>query len=664
MKRITTVLLISLSVLLILLIFKADTKANQTAQTEYEAQEYVPYEVLVRLKEDVIGDFRENKWLIRNVINSVQGKIKTYLKQEKNTYDWEPNIFTHRSFIGDPYLLHLKIPEYMGVEQAISILKSIPYVEYAEKNGILRLQTQTFPDDDDFSEQWGLFNSPNRADIHAPEAWSIFTGSSDVVVAVLDSGIDFEHDDLENRLWTNPNDDTADEEDNDNNGFEDDTHGWDFVGGDNDPSYVTSHGTHVSGLIGAEGNNAIGISGICWNVRIMPIRVSNNDDTTNDALLTNGLDYATRNGAFLSNISIGGTGTSYVLQGAIGRALQKSKLVIAAAGNNQQNNDTANQPIYPASYSAANIISVLSTTENDTLSTISNWGPQSVDIGAPGGDVDPHAQIYSTTPGNNYGVKYGTSMAAPLVSGVAALALGICPGLTYSQLKSLILNGVDEISSLNNKCVSEGRLNAYNVLNALGGSTSPGAPSGLSAQPTAWNIILLHWSDNSNNELGFEIQRKDQYQSVFIHDNCSASNSTSTVSFQDKSIDPTDERTYTYRVRATNAAGVSSFTDTASASVPATLPSAPSDLEAPAAVYPTVHLAWCDNATNEFQFSLERRISGYGNWSVIASPGANNTSHMDSNVQVGITYDYRIRATNPVGNSSYSNVVTVEVVDW
>ena len=660
MKKLATVLLISLSVFLILLIFKADTKATQTAQTEYEPQEYVPNEVLVRFKEVVIGDFRENKWLIRNVIKSVQGKIKTYLKQEKNTYDWEPTIFTHRSFIGDPYSFHLKVPEYIGAERAIEFLRSVPYVDYAEKNGILHVQTENPPNDTYFeSEQWNLLV------IDCLEAWSIFTGSADVVVAVLDSGVDFEHEDLQNRIWTNPNDDTTDEEDNDNNGFEDDLHGWDFVDSDNDPDDELDHGTHVSGIMGAQGNNELGISGVCWNVKIMPIRVLDNDGTTNDARLANGLDYTTQNGAFLSNISIGGPGSSSVLQAALGRALNKSKLVVAAAGNSSINNDTNPDRIYPASYSTNNIISVLSTTENDALSSFSNYGQQTVDLGAPGGESGyGDATIFSTLPGDYYNYRYGTSYAAPQVTGVAALALGMCPGLTYGQLKSLILNGVDEISSLNNKCVSEGRLNAYNVLNALGGSISPGAPSGLNAQPTAWNIILLHWSDNSNNELGFEIQRKDQYQSVFIHDNCSASNSTSTVSFQDKSIDPTDERTYTYRVRATNAAGVSSFTDTASASVPATLPSAPSDLEAPAAVYPTVHLAWCDNATNEFQFSLERRISGYGHWSVIASPGANYTSHIDSNVQVGNTYDYRIRATNPVGNSSYSNVVTVEVVDW
>ena len=174
----------------------------------------------------------------------------------------------------------------------------------------------------------------------------------------------------------------------------------------------------------------------------------------------------------------------------------------------------------------------------------------------------------------------------------------------------------------------------------------------------------MDWHDDSNNEQGFEIQRKDQHPSSFIHHNCSDLNSTSYVSFFDQSIDPALERTYTYRVRATNRAGASSFSNTASASVAYTVPAAPTDLAAPEAVYPDVHLEWVDNASNELTFSLERRRHGTGPFSVIATAGPNVTSYIDSDVQIGYIYDYRVRAYSPLGYSSYSNVITVEVENW
>lgn len=634
--------------------------APQALSRSTEDFDYVPDEVLVRFNQPEPGAIVEETRLIRSILRELQGRIRTYRKRDISVEDWEPTNMAHRSILGDPSVIRLAAPDFIGVDLAIRFLRSLPNVDFAEKNHILRGQTEITPNDTYFSsEQWNLEL------IEAPEAWAISTGNEDVVVAVIDSGIDLDHEDLQNRIWTNPNDSSIDEQDNDNNGFEDDVHGWDFVDGDNDPDDGIGHGTHVSGIIGAEGNNEIGIAGICWNVRIMPIRVLDNEGNTDDATLANGLDYATQNGAYLSNVSVGGPGSSSVVQGAVGRALNKSKLVIAAAGNSGLDNDTSSNRVYPASYPTANIISVLATTEDDDIALESNYGHQSVDIGAPAGDSGyGDATIFSTVPGDAYNYKHNTSVAAPHATGVAALALGMCPGLSYESVKSLIMDGIDPLSSLSGQCVSEGRLNAYNVINAIGGLSSPAAPSSLTAEPIGWNIIRLQWNDNSTNERGFEIQRRDEYQSVFIHDNCAGSNSTSIVSFQDKSIDPTLEMTYNYRVRATNRAGTSSFSNTVSASVPYQLPSAPSDLEAPEAVYPNVHLNWLDNANNEFNFSLERKRSGQSNWQVIASPGANVTSHIDSNVQVGSTYYYRLRASNPLGNSAYSNTILVEVIDW
>lgn len=658
-------LAVFLTVTFICLLFLSvgtSSKATQVSQTAYSPEEYVPNEVIVKFKEDVVGDLIQNNWNVRNVLDSAQGRIKSYLNHEINLLDWDPAKFTDRSFIGDPYLFLIRIPESISVNDAIALLQSDPRIEYAEKNGIYHASflPQRFPNDFYNYNLWGL------SKILAPEAWYQFTGSSTIVVAVLDSGTDLSHEDLAANLWTNPNDSTIDGNDNDNNGFIDDIHGWNFVSGNNDPTdddATVYHGTHVSGIIGAVGNNnQIGISGVCWNVKIMPVKVCNSIGTWTDSWVVNGIDYATKNGAFLTNNSYGikTDQPSESIHAAILRALSRNRLFITAAGEDPvqgYNEDQTNFHWYPADYTLDNIITVLATDQNDLVPFWSCWGPTSVDIGAPG------YAIYSTIPGNLYQTRGGTSCAAPHVAGVAALALGICPGLTSSKLKTMILDGSDKVLS-QDKCVSGGRLNAYNVLNAIGGTTPPNAPSNLSAYPTAWNIILLDWHDNSNNEVGFDIQKKDQYQSVFIHDNCVDSKSTSIVSFQDSAIDPSLGRTYTYQVRAANKVGISSFSNTASASVPYTLPAAPTDLECLSAVYPNVRLIWSDMANNERFFYLERRISGTGPWSVRATLPYNSTAYTDSQVQRGVTYDYRVRANNPLGYSAYSNVVTAQVIDW
>lgn len=149
----------ALLVFCILLIIGSNSKATQTVQAGYEPEKYVPNEVLVRFKEDVVGDISQNKWLVQNLINLVQGKIKTFLKQEISTSAWEPAVFTQRSFMGDPYLFHIRIPAEISVDYAISVLNSNPYVEYAERNGIVHLDS-TEPNDERFDEQWALKTLP------------------------------------------------------------------------------------------------------------------------------------------------------------------------------------------------------------------------------------------------------------------------------------------------------------------------------------------------------------------------------------------------------------------------------------------------------------------------------------------------------------------------
>jgi subtilisin family serine protease len=357
----------------------------------------------------------------------------------------------------------------MSVEDAIAIYGSDPRVEYLEPNYLVSV-AQTLPNDPNFGELWGLNNTGQAggtpdADIDAPEAWDISTGSDAVVVGVIDTGVDYTHPDLANNIWTNPGEIAGDGLDNDGNGYVDDVHGYDFVYEDSDPMDVYGHGTHVAGTIAAEGNNNIGVVGVNWNAQIMPLKFLNDDGYgyTFDAIQA--VEYATlmkQNYGVninLTNNSWGGGGYEQSLYDAIAAAGNAGQLFIAAAGNYSNNNDL--YPFYPASYNLDNIISVAATDRYDQLAYFSNYGATTVDLGAPGVDV------LSTIPGGGYATYSGTSMASPHVSGVAALLWSLDSGLSAQEVKDLILQTAEPIAALSGITVTGGRLNAYNALNAI-----------------------------------------------------------------------------------------------------------------------------------------------------------------------------------------------------
>jgi subtilisin family serine protease len=349
-------------------------------------------------------------------------------------------------------------------------LKSSPLIAYAELNGTLR-QTASVPNDPSYIDGslWGLHNTGQSggkadADIDAPEAWQITTGSDSVVVAVIDTGIDINHPDLRDNIWVNPGETAGDGIDNDGNGFIDDVHGWDFA--NNDASVYDGpdddHGTHVAGTIAGRGNNGTGVVGVSWNTKIMSLKFLDPYGSTSDAIAA--VNYATMMKSRGTNLRItsnswGGGGYSKGLKDAIDAGGQSDILFVAAAGNDGLNNDAL--PTYPASYESTCIIAVAATDRNEGLAGFSNYGKTSVDIGAPG------VSILSTLPGNTYGSLSGTSMATPHVSGVAALAVAFDPNISVSELKSAILGGVEAIPSLANKTVTGGRLNARNTLDLV-----------------------------------------------------------------------------------------------------------------------------------------------------------------------------------------------------
>ncbi|MGQ9810917.1 MAG: S8 family serine peptidase, partial [bacterium] len=362
-------------------------------------------------------------------------------------------------------------------------------VEYIEPDYVVN--AIEVPNDPMFNQLWGLHNTGQTggtadADIDAVEAWDIFTGSSDALVVVIDTGTDYNHADLAANMWVNPNEIPGNGIDDDGNGFVDDVRGWDFYNNDNDPMDDNGHGTHCAGTIGAVGNNGTGVVGVNWTVKIMPVKFLSSGGSGYTSGAVQSIQYAlTIPGVKVMSNSWGGGGYSQALYDAIVEAYNAGVLFVCAAGNSAVNTDTS--PMYPACYDVPNVMSIAATDHNDQLASFSNWGPTTVDLGAPGVDV------VSTLPGNSYGSLSGTSMATPHVSGVAALIWGRFPSMTVDQVKALIMNSVDPIPSLAGKCVTGGRLNAFWCI-AEPDSIPPAAVTDLTAFNPASNTIDLTWT--------------------------------------------------------------------------------------------------------------------------------------------------------------------------
>ncbi len=363
---------------------------------------------------------------------------------------------------------HAKLPPGLSVEDAIVKYTAEDSVLYAEPNYFIYLESDTLvqganvPYDSNLLSQWPLHNYGQvsgvyDADIDSLRAWNVVTGSSNIIIAVVDSGVDYTHPDLASNIWVNTDEIGGNGIDDDGNGYTDDRYGYDFYNDDGDPMDIDDHGTHCAGIIGAVGNNGIGIAGINWNVKVMPLKfMENREGISTDA--GKALLYAQNSGASITSNSWGWYGGSETFIKSI---IDQSNMVfVFAAGNDGLNTDS--NPYYPSAYSSANIISVAASDSYDNLavfSTIqsSNYGFLTVDLAAPG------KNIYSTIPGG-YGYMSGTSMAAPHVAGVAGLVKAYHPTYTNLQLKDTILAGVDQKTGLSGMLVTGGRLNAYRSL--------------------------------------------------------------------------------------------------------------------------------------------------------------------------------------------------------
>ncbi|MBI4651111.1 S8 family serine peptidase [Candidatus Desantisbacteria bacterium] len=385
-------------------------------------------------------------------------KFKDFAKKSNKLSYEADNLLSANNLVNDKFykkigIHRLKLKNKKSIDELISKLNKSPLVEFAEPDYIV--QIQRLPNDPNFNFLWGM----NAID--APSAWDATIGDSTIVVAVIDTGVDYNHVDLNANMWRNPGEIPSNGLDDDNNGIIDDVYGCNTIRRTGNPMDDNKHGTHVAGTIGAVGNNGIGITGVNWNVKIMALKFIGADGTgsTGDAIEC--IDYVIDMKQRGVNVKItsnswGAYAFSQSLYSAVERLKDNGILFVAAAGNNMA--DAEVYPLYPACFDLLNIISVSATDWNDNLSDFSNYGLLSVDLGAPGDG------IYSTILSNKYDDLSGTSMAAPHVAGAAALIWGYRPLLNYKELRRVILAGTDPLTSLSGKVATGGRLNVNNGL--------------------------------------------------------------------------------------------------------------------------------------------------------------------------------------------------------
>lgn len=508
----------------------------------------------------------------KNTLNAVPGEILVRFRPESKSKQLGRHLLTEKS--GRQISLSVKAvsPKFEIVEglrvaqvnpadtsNAIEALRARPDVIYAEPNFIRRAFVA--PNDPRYPEMWGLNNTGQRSDfgghpgtpgndIRAEQGWAITTGNRSVVVGVIDSGIDINHQDLHDNIWTNPVEVAGNGIDDDGNGFIDDVNGWDFAHNDatvfdyTEPTYppsasytgdIEDHGTHVAGTIGAVGNNGIGVTGVSWQVSLMSLKFLTEDGAGTSANLLNAFAYAkamrqlweTSGGTKGANIRIlnnsyGGEKFSQAEQDAIRSLSDAGILFVVSAGNEALPNDVF--PVYPSNYTSPNLISVAASGGSGTRASFSNFGEATVNVTAPG------EYILSTTPKNTYDFFDGTSMAAPHVSGTAALVCALSPSITMQKLRSLMMYSGRRASwqFSNVFPISTGQtVDAGKILQGVSSTdvTPPGAVSELNAQiidifpnyrltfnppgddgnvgfPTAYEI---RYSDTSLNDANFDL---------------------------------------------------------------------------------------------------------------------------------------------------------------
>lgn len=454
------------------------------------AIEAVPGEYVVKL--------RDNVSVTKANVQSLSQMLGTYVK----------------SVIPGQNIVVIKRPVFELKSNVIQTLKQNPQVEIVEPNFIYRINKT--PNDPMLGQLWGMKNigqadSAKQSgvagmDIGAEQAWDITTGSKDVVVAVIDTGILYNNPDLIDNVWTNEAELNGKAGvDDDNNGYVDDIHGYNFVANNGNPLDDHGHGSHCSGTIGAKGDDGKGVVGVSWNVRIMGVKfLSAEGSGTLDAALQ-AIDYATKNGAKIMSNSWGGGGYSDTLKAAIQRSSDAGALFVAAAGNDANDNDQS--PTYPGSYDVPNVLAVAAVDNRGKMASFSSFGKKTVHVGAPGVNI-----VSTTTAG--YESWSGTSMATPHVSGIATLVMANEPNLTALEVKERIIATAKPIAGLRGKVQSGGLANAFLAVTNTAPPEDPNDPAKWQSVPVS--ISTAHpYKDKTTQEFEVSVPGAKQISLYF-----------------------------------------------------------------------------------------------------------------------------------------------------
>jgi subtilisin family serine protease len=528
-----------------------------------------------------------------------------------------------------------------GVNAALAALRANPAVLYAEPDYVVH--TTATPNDPLYSNLWGMSNW-NGLDIGAPAAWDITTGDPNFIIAVIDTGTQYDHPDLAANMWTNYGEVPGNNYDDDGNGYIDDVRGWNFYDHNNDPMDTHGHGTHTAGTLGAVGNNGIGVTGVNWRCKIMPLKfIGSGGGFESDALAA--IQYAARMGARVSNNSWGSNMFMQGVYDAVNASRNSGHLFVAAAGNAGYSAELL--PFYPACYNLDNVISVTAIDSSGNLCSFSNYGTTSVDIGAPGDGV------WSTTTGNGFTSMAGTSMASPYVAGAAALLWGKNPGWSYGQVRDRLMSTALPVASLAGKTVTGGMVN---VKRALQGTGSNSAPQVVISTPTNGNNSV----SGSAYFSGYAIDPEDgnlTSRTVWTSD---------LQGYLGTGSDFWRSGLYAGSHRIT-ASVTDNNNNTTSTSVTiyvqsqANVPNAPT-MQSIGLSGRTITIRWADNSSNETSFEIQReqRASRFWKYPVTAGVVGWDVTSFSEAPGVG-TFHYRVRAVNAAGASAWSSWIAIKV---
>lgn len=524
---------------------------------------------------------------------------------------------------------HVELKDGITVEKALRLYKSDPDVEYAEPNYYVK--KAVIPNDTYYTQQW------HHEKISSEKAWEISTGTNPVLVAVVDTGIDYKHHDLTDNIWNQIGKNIIN---NSNDPMDDDIDG------------EGSHGTHIAGIIGAIGNNNLGVAGINWKVQLMAVKVFPSNGDANISHVVSGIEYAINNNAKIINLSMEIDETSRFLFDAVEMAQDNKILIVAAAGNLSKNVDYSD--VYPASINLDNVIAVAATNEKDEIDYYSNYGKNTIHIAAPGTNIYSTRSIQGTRIFSNYSSKAayffesGTSMAAPMVTGAAALLWSKYSNYNYRQIRELLLATVDKKNYQN--IITKGRLNVFRALSSTIDNIPPAPPSRLSIE----NFIIdknptLKWEDNSEVETKYTVERR--LNSGNTEQISSLPSNTTTFTDFEYTVSSSDDVTYIICAENSYGSNCNEITRSSTLSVPQNLTVTQENNK--------VRLTWeySDNSIDGF---IIKRSDNFGSFQEIASVGVNTTTYLDETVGTG-TYRYRVLAYKGSRYSSESDVVTITV---